>query len=438
MRRRIAVFAGAALVWAAAAAPASAQVIRTRPFPGLFGSGDPAKSVTQVDFLTFIAGGHDSATTSLDDGALGSSRRDSGFGNLSLRGRVTHQGRRTKFGGDTSATTAYYTTSSERRPFSVSAGAFFNGSAGRYGAFSLRQRVFYSPYYVVGAVTPDSSDEPEVEVDPDADSTVDPRVDQRVTRLSTKGYQSAASLSRRVGRDGSLFAGYRMNYIDYAAEAFDLVSHAPRAGYRHRLNRFGSFVASYGINTYEYRGAAFPRLASHNISLGYGYNRPLTAWRHTTVGFNVSTAVLDDGRFTRTYVNGNARIYRRFARTWIGGLTYLRGQQVLEGFAAPFFTFSDTVAGSISGRIVRDITLAGRLAYSHSHFSISELRNTFDTIAMTGRVQVPIMWALAAYVEGYYSEHDFQRRLGLLEGIPASLQRVGARAGLTVSVPVYR
>jgi hypothetical protein len=229
-----------------------------------------------------------------------------------------------------------------------------------------------------------------------------------------------------------------LNYTDYAASGFDLLAHAPRAGYRRRITRFGSFVASYGLQTYEYRNTGFERLASHNVSLGIAYDRPLSAWRRTTVGFNVGTALVDTGLLTRWHVNGTARLHRRFGRTWIGGVTYLRGQQVLEGFAVPFFAFSDTVSGTFSGRLVRDLALSGRLSYSHSRYSLDILSNTFDTIYASTRLQVPVMWALSAYVEGYYSEHDFQRRLGLLEGIPASLERVGMRAGLTVSVPVYR
>ncbi|HET7695292.1 MAG TPA: hypothetical protein VFK57_06255 [Vicinamibacterales bacterium] len=441
MRRQLAVLAGAALICAAAAAPASAQVIPTRPFPGLFGSGDPAKSVTQVDFVSFLAGGRDVATTSLDDGALGTSRSETGFGNLVLRGRLAHQGRRTRFGSYASGTTSYYSRAGgERTPFSFSGGATFSGSVGRYGSFALRQTVFYSPYYVVGAVSTETADGPEAEteVSPDADSSVDPRVDQRVTRLSTTGYASAASIGRRVGRDGSLFTSYRLHYVDYAERAPDLLAHAPRGGYRHRFSRYASFVASYGLTAYEYRHSGYGRLASHNIGLGLGYNRPLSAWRHTTVGFNVGTALIDDGRFTRAYLTGNGRIYRRFARTWIGGLTYLRAQQVLEGFVAPFFTFSDTIAGSFSGDLGRGVALSGRLAYSHSRFTFDELENTFDTLAATTRLRVPVVSMLSAYVEAYYAEHDFQRRLGLLQGIPASLERFGTRAGVTLSVPVYR
>ena len=435
----MAVIAGtAAVAWAVAAGSASAQVIRTRPFPGLFGSGDPAKSVTQVDFQSFIAAGHETTSASLGDGRFGTTEGDSTFGNLVFRGRVAHKGRRTNFGADAGATTSYHDTTGEMSPFNLSAGAFFNGSLGRTGSFALRQTVAYSPYFVFSTVTSDLPAEAEFDPITDADSTVDPRVDQRLTRLSTKSYFSSALFSRRIGQNGSLFASYGLSYTDYAAGAYDALGQFPRAGYRRKISRFGSFIASYGLQTYEYRNSPFQRFTSHNVAVGVGYDRPLSAWRRTTVGFNVSTALVDNGTVTSAHLNGTARLHRRFGRTWIAGVTYLRGQQVLEGFAVPFFTFSDTVSGSVAGRLPRDIALSGRIAYAHSRFSISELKNTFDNVSGSARLQVPVMWALATYVETYFSQHDFQRRLGLLEGIPLTFERFGVRAGMTVSVPVYR
>ena len=443
MRRWLAVIAGAASIVAAASAPASAQVIRTRPFPSLFGSGDPAKSVTQVDFLSFLGAGHESSTTSVAGGALGRTQTENTFGNLVFRGRLAHRGRRTNVGANAAATTAYYGGTREMSPFSISSGANISGALGRYGSFSLSQSVFYSPYYVYGLPTVEVSDAADTETETatnttDSDPTVDPRVDQRVARLSTRGYSTSAYAGRRVGRDGSLFATYRFNYTDYAPGVSDYVAHAPRAGYRHRISRFASLYASYGLNLYEYRNSAYPWLSSHNVAGGISYDRPLSAWRRTVVGFNASTAVVQDGGLTRFAVNGSARLYRRFGRTWLGGVSYSRGQQVLEGFAQPFFTFSDAVTGSVSGRIVRDIALSGRLTYSHNTFTVQTFENEFDTVYASARLQVPVMWALAAYVEGYYADHDFQRRLGLLEGIPSQVERIGSRFGLTVSVPVFR
>ena len=156
------------------------------------------------------------------------------------------------------------------------------------------------------------------------------------------------------------------------------------------------------------------------------------------MGFNLSTAFVRDGVTTSAHLNANAHLHRRFGRTWVTGLTYLRGQQVLEGFVAPFFTFYDTGLLSFSGRLGRDIGLSGQASYSHSRYSINTLKNVFDTMSASVRLQVPVMWALAAYVEGYYADHDFQQRLGLVQGIPTEFERLGIRTGLTVNVPVFR
>jgi len=435
---RFVAIAGAAAFCLAIASPVGAQVIRTRPFPGIFGSGDPAKSVTQVDFLSFLGGGFESTKVSLAGGDLGTAEEDYGFGNLVFRGKVAHQGRRTNFGANGGATTSYYGGAGSLSPLSLSGEMNYGGLVGRRGTFALRQSIYYSPYYVVRGATAEPLDDAPPPPPDSAEPNIDPRVDERTARLSTTGYNTFASAGRQVGQNGALFASYGLNYVDFAPGVYDVISHSPRGGYRQRIGRYASFVAAYGLSLYEYRNSPYERLTSHNVLAGVGYDRPLSAWRHTTVGFNVSSAVIRDLLATRFYVNGNAHLYRRFGRTWFTGLTYNRGQQVLEGFAQPFFTYSDTVAGSISGRVGRDVGLSGGVSYSHNTYSIDAFSNVFNTFAGSARIQVPIMWALAVYAEGYYSQHDFQSRLGLIQGVPASHDRLGLRTGLTVSVPVLR
>ena len=437
MTRRLAVLAGAAAFCLAAAAPARAQVIRTRPLPGLFGSGDPAKSVTQIDFISFLGGGHESTSVAVDDGLLGTARDDSSFGNLVFRGRLAHQGRRTTFGADAGATTSYYSGAGSLSPFNLNGSAHVNGAFGRRGSFALRQSFYYSPYYVLSAVSPDPVDS--IPDTPDAaEPNVDPRFDLRSARRSTRGYSTFASADRQVGRRGSLFASYGLNFVDYATGAYDVLTHAPRAGYRLRMGRYASIVASYGLRLVEYRGSPFDRLGSHDVGLGLAYDRPLSAWRRTTVGFNAGTTLIRTGGVLGAHITGNAHLNRRFGRTWVGRVSYTRGQQVLEGFAAPFYTFSDAAAVTASGNLFREVGLSGRVSYSHNRYTLATFTNVFDTMAASARVQVPIVSALAVYVETYYADHDFQSRLGLLEGVPTSMERVGTRAGLTVSVPVLR
>jgi hypothetical protein len=432
--------AGVAAVWAACALPADAQVIRTRPFPGIFGSGDPAKSVTQVDFLSFIAGGAEKTSFSFNDNRPGSDVDDHyGFGSVVFRGRVAHQGRRNNFIGDARTTTAYYAGRTGMSPFNFSGSVRFNGAWARHGTFALRQSMFYSPYYVVTGVTATEPDDAAAAPEPEVvDTTVDPRIDYRATRLSTKGYNTAASVGHQVGEGGFLFASYWLNYIDYAPGVYDLLSQAPRAGYRQRLGRWTSFTAAYGMQLYEYRNSPFKRLTSHDVNLGVRYDRPLSAFRRTTIGFGASTAFIGEGTLTRTYINGNAHLAHRFGRTWLTRIAYYRGQQVLEGFEEPFFTFADVASVTVGGKVGRDVGLSGRAYYSHNRYTIDTFRNDFDIVSGSARVTVPVMWALDAYAEGFYSRHDFQRRLGLLVGVPTSLDRIGLRAGLTVSVPVLR
>jgi hypothetical protein len=428
----------AGAVWLGAASPADAQLIRTKPFSGIFRTtNDPAQSRTQVDFLTFVGGGHERTTLSSEDGLL-SPADDTTFGNLVFRGRVAHQGRRRTFGADAGATTSYYSGAHDLSPFLLSAAVHVEGNVGRRSTFALRQGVYYSPYFVFSPIESNPTDGTVGPIADVTDAAVDPRVDLRAARLSTKGYSTFASAGHEVGRSGSLFVSYRLNYTDPAPGAYDVLFQTPRAGYRRRMWRFARFVASYGLQVSDYRNSGFRPLVSHDLALDLTYDRPLSTWRRTAFGFSTGTSFPRSGELHAVYLKGSAHVSRRIRRTWVTAVEYRRGQQVLEGFAAPFFTFSDSATFSVSGRLFRALELSSRGSYTHGRYSISALTNAFNTVAATARAQVPIIWALTAYVEEYYTDYEFQRRLGLLQGIPRSLDRLGTRAGLTVTVPVLR
>jgi hypothetical protein len=217
-----------------------------------------------------------------------------------------------------------------------------------------------------------------------------------------------------------------------------LWTQSPRGGYRVNFLRYAAFVASYGISVSEYRGSPYPKFGNHDINLGIAYNRPFSYWRKTTFGFNAGTALIRGGPSLRAYLNGSAHINHRFGRTWVGGLNYLRGQQVLENFSQPFYTFADTGSISVSGKPYRDVGVTGHFSYTRGSYHVGLFENVFDTKAASVRVFVPVMWMLGAYGEAFYSDYDFQRRLGLLEGVPTTNERFGLRVGVRVMVPVLR
>lgn len=419
-----------------AAAPAQAQLIPTKPFRGIFRTtSDPAQSRTQIDFLTFLAGGYEQTTVSAGGGVIRNTG-DSTFGYLMFRGRAAHQGRRFAFGADGGATTVYHDAEVNRSPFSFSGTAHAEGSVGRRGTFAVRQTIYVSPYFGYSPIETNSngSDEP-VENTPDAS---DPHIDERATRLTTKGYSTYASAAHQVGRTGLLFTSYNLGYTDYASSAPDVLFQSPRAGYRRRLWRFASFVASYGIQSTEYRDSGFSALVSQDVALGVAYDRPLAAHRRTAFGFSTGTSFLRKANGPGAYFNGTAHVTQRIGRTWLTSLSYRRGQQVLAGFTVPFFTFADSTSVYMSGRIFRELGLTARGSYTHGRYTIGEFKNSFDTLAASARLQAPIFHVLGMYLEGYYTDYEFQQRLGLIRGAPASLHRVGTRLGLTVLVPVLR
>ena len=110
----------------------------------------------------------------------------------------------------------------------------------------------------------------------------------------------------------------------------------------------------------------------------------------------------------------------------------------MHGFAVPFFMFSDSVTASVTGRLVGPVVLSAFGSYARGTYSVESLDNEVESGAGSVRLNVPVIWFLSAYVEGYYAEYEFARRVGLLPDMPQGTSRFGTRAGLSFMLPVLR
>ena len=439
MTRRSAVAWLAALFLLAGAPRADAQIIRTRPFEGIFRTtSDPEKSRTQVDFFTFLSGGFETTTATRESDLFPTVTNDSGFGNLVLRGRFAHRFERKTVGLEAGTTTSYYSGTGAMSPLSLYGSAHFDGTIGRRTIFAIRQVFSYSPYYVLA---PFDTAEPQVAAAPTTDQTVtglDPRVDMRAARFSNNTYSTYGGMEIPVSRRGTVFGSLSFFYTATPPAVSDVMGFVPRIGYRLQFARFVAFTARYENNRYEYRNSGYAPYVTNDVSVGITYDRPLSLQHRTSFGFQTGTAAAKSGDVLRLYLVGNAHVERWFGRTWVVGVGYLRNQRVMEGFDAPYGILGNSVSVFMSGHLSRDVQLGGSVAYTHGGYDVGTFANTFDTVTASARVQVPIIWFLAATGEVFYSDYDFQRRLGLLEGIPGAVHRLGTRVGVTFNLPVVR
>jgi hypothetical protein len=432
----------AALVVAIAmtASTATAQVIDTRPFRSIFKTTqDPAMSRDRLDFSAFLSGGHDQGETSF--GVLGAEpdavAADATYGHLYMHGVYAHDGRKHDFNATGSASTRYYNAAAGGlSPMWVASSARLSGELGRRGQYSLSQGFSYSPYYVYslspGFLSELSADSPDT-----MPPGFDPDTDLRSTRRATYRYDSLGSYTHRIGRYTRASVNYTFNYTDTEAPAFDMLAHRARARVTHELGRYWTVYGGYGVRLSTYRNSPFDSVIVHDLDAGFGYSRALPFSARTRVSFTMSSALIAD-QSTRWRLNGSAFISHLFSRNWMASGYYRRDNDVLYGFAAPFVTFSDSIGGFVAGKVPGPVYISGGVTYSRGSYSVLTVDNVSDSTWAVARVNVPIMWMLSAYSEGYYSHYEFERRVGLLPGVPTASDRVGIRFGVMVFVPVVR
>ena len=435
-RRRLYVAVAAALTLLAAA-PAEAQLIRTRPFRGIFRTTqDPAESRHRLDFSAFLAGGYDDVAMDVDGISIPLDDRlnSATFGSFVMSGVYAHTGRRTTLSAAASSSLRYYQTlGGQLSPMSASGHVAFSGRAGQRGSFALSQGASYSPYYVF-SLAPTFLQELFTGPTPvfDADR------DLRATRRATYAYTTNASYSQRFARRASVSVNYGVQYVDATSGAFDQLSHSGGIRLSREIGRYMGIHGGVGGNTAAYLDSPFDSLASYNIDAGFSYGRPLPFSRRTRVSFSTGSGFARQEGSTQFFLVGNASVLHQFTRTWTVAGSYHRGNDVMQGFAQPFFTFTDSVGVSVSGRVKGPVTLSTTGSYSHGTFKVSRVRNVTDSGSAAVRVNVPIIWFLTSYAEAYYARFRFANRVGLLPDIPLSTERLGVRAGVNFILPVVR
>lgn len=434
-----ALLAGAIII--AAAPSAEAQLIRTRPFRGIFVvSQDPAQARHRIDFSAFASAGHDETTARAGDidVPLHPDLRTATTGNLYMTGSYAYAGGRRTFSSGVSASTRYSDAAGRLSPMRVTGNLRYAQPTSRNGSFQASQGLTYSPYYTF-SLAPEyitegfeavEQDEPLPEFDPDTDL--------RTTRRATYGYDTNAAYSHKTGRRSRVNLQYGFRYVDAVTGAFDLLSHSGSVRYSHGIGRAVSLYAGYGARFSTYPDAGFEPVVGHDLLAGIGYSRALPFSRRTRVAFAANTSFVAHADSTRFRLGGSASLQHQFSRTWRTGVFYARGNDVLFGFSAPFATFTDSVTVTLGGRLAGPATISASGIYSHGTFSVSALENVVDSGSANVRVNLPILSLLSVYGEGYYAEYRFERRIGLLEDVPTATRRFGARAGVNLSLPVLR
>lgn len=413
---------------------ASAQLIEGRPFRALFRTvANPADSKHPLDFTAFLSAGRDEITISAGEveNLLDPRLRSGSFGSMVLRARYAYEGRRSQFGVDAGLTSRYYSRVGDTSLMNMFGGVNWTSSMGERGRFNLSQRVSHAPFYAYGVDMSEQTEQP-----------FEPLIDERVLRLETTSYDSRVGLNYQIGRRSYLGLDYGLRYVDVTPRstfdrARDIITHRPRISYRKQVGRYASLNLGYGLRRSEYLDSGYAPVTAHDVNFGLGYSRPLSSSRRTRIGFSTGSTITQV-ESTQLYLTGSAYLRHAITRTWNTVLAYHRGMDVREGFDAPFLFSSDSVSATLSGRLAGPVTMLARGYYTHGRFTVASLENRSDWMSALLSVNVPVTTMVAATVQGYYSDQSFERRVGLLTGVPLETNTYGVRVGLSLWVPVVR
>jgi hypothetical protein len=429
----------AALVAALCLAPSGAQA-QDRLFRGLFrASDDPAASRDRLDLVASADYGYDRV------------RYDSTFAGplerpVSVSGRTPgasasliywHRGNRVGFALAGGGYYRSYSTLPDQTFPSAYQLSRVTAKVTPRTELRLSQGLNYSGYYGYSrstAVEPEPEEGPFDGV-PDTGALVEPEDAFFAERRSNYVYTGGFEVLHRFSERSTLSTTVSGRYVDFRDESPDMTSGRAGIRFNRRMTPYATMRMGYAFSTWRY--ASFgTRLASHDIHAGVAYSRPLPASRRTRVGFDLSSAVVDAPGSAHFRVNGFAYVSHIISREWVAGALYRRDNEVVEGFAVPFFLFSDTIGGSLTGVIARRVALSVGGGYSFGRYTIGPLENRSEWINGSVTARSTIYRTLAGYVQGGTGQYDFDRRLGLYRSTPLSNSRYWVRAGVVFGLPL--
>jgi hypothetical protein len=169
----------------------------------------------------------------------------------------------------------------------------------------------------------------------------------------------------------------------------------------------------------------------------------LSVSRRTHFSFSTGSAAyatdptpLDpSGRELTYHLIGSARLTHEIGRTWTGQLSYRRGVDFHEGFAAPFL--SNAAAAALGGLLSRRLSFSTGVNYSFGSVGV-RTGNDYSSGSATAQLQYAITRMVAVYSTYFYYQYRFDKLVALDPRFARSLERQGVRVGLTMSLPLFR
>jgi hypothetical protein len=427
----------AAVVVAATCLGSGEAQAQDRLFRGLFrASSDPAASRDRLDLIATADFGFDSAR--FDSTLAGELEHPVTLNGTSPGGSgavlYSHRGNRIGFAA---AGGGYY------RSYSVLPGQSFPSfyqltrlsvKVSPRTELLFHQGMTHARFYGYNRAI-DLDPDPDTLIPADNEGLIPPENEFFVERRSNFVHSGGAEVRYRFSERSVLSTSVSARYVDFRDQSPDMTSGRAAIRFNRRMTPYSTFRLGYAFSTWRY--PAFDvRLSSHDINIGIAYARPLPASRRTRVGFDLSSAMVDAPEAMHFRVNGVAFLSHLISRDWLVAALYRRDTEVVEGFALPFFLFSDTVGATLSGNVFRRVAVTAGGGYSFGHYNVGPLKNRTEWLNGSVTARAVIYRTLAGYVHAGVGQYDFDRRLGLYQSTPLSSSRYWIRAGVVFGLPL--
>ena len=361
-------------------------------------------------------------------------------GDVGLNYGYSRQSTRASFG--VSARTGANIYSLQTQPILTSAaGVYVRAPLGRRLSFTGTSTFSYAPYYNLGLFPGLAGT-----IDPaDLSATVDPNINQAIYPNHSYLYGLSTGLAYQLSKRSAISVGYDQQYTDFRDGQRDLRAYTANARYTRQFSRdLGLHVGySYGVASFQgTNNTVLPVI--QNIDVGADYNKTLSFSRRTRFSFSSGTAMMANGssptspQFNRHYFNltGSANLDYEIGRTWSARLSYRRGWQFVDTFAAPFFV--DGVTAGLGGSAGRRGTFGASASYTYASVGAAG-QGQHQGYSSNATYRLRFTSWMSGFAQYSYYQFDFPNNVASLPaGFPQSLNRHVARVGFSMTAPLLR
>jgi hypothetical protein len=220
-----------------------------------------------------------------------------------------------------------------------------------------------------------------------------------------------ASLARSLGRDTSIQFGYNVRSSSQRLEV------ATRPAWTHD--------AQFGVERrWRHPGE---RRTVVSLSAGPSFLQPgPTGISHASSVSSTATQAA-----SRVLVGGSAAVNHDMSRSWNLGASYRRGAGSIDGLV------SNSGAVDLRGLLSRRVELSASAGYFQADLGLAGVQSRYTTRYGSSRLQVAVTRGLALYGQYLFYDYDYGSGTTLAGGFAPQQQRRGARAGLTLWLPLH-